>query len=87
MKYFELDKKEKEIIKAFDKGEFKSIAKLHIAKARYKKYAETFLNKTKNINIRLSEKDLRKMKSKAMSKGMPYQTLVNSIIHQYANED
>ena len=46
------------------------------------KYATNTLNKTKNINIRLSEKDLHKIKVKAMEKGIPYQTFIASLIHQ-----
>ena len=87
MKYFELDKKELEIIKDFEKGEFKSIGKLKSEKAKYQKYARVLFNKTRNINVRLPEKDLQKMKSKAAVKGIPYQTLVSSVIHQYVNEN
>ncbi len=40
----------------------------------------------KAINIRALESDIIKIKSKALSKGIPYQTLINSIIHQFAND-
>ncbi|GHT53263.1 hypothetical protein FACS189485_19220 [Spirochaetia bacterium] len=40
-------------------------------------------NKTKNINIRISEYDLGKVKQKSAEEGLPYQTLVSSIIHKY----
>ena len=43
------------------------------------------LNKTRNINIRLSERDLQKLKVKAMERGLPYQTLVASVVHQFSN--
>lgn len=40
----------------------------------------------KAINIRALESDIIKIKSKALSKGIPYQTLINSVIHQFAND-
>jgi len=50
---------------------------------RLQKFARSSLNRTRNINIRLSERDLQKVKAKAAEKGIPYQTLVTSIIHRY----
>lgn len=46
-------------------------------------YAQLTLNKTRNINIRIPEKDLVKIKSIAVEKGVPQQTLLASVIHQY----
>ena len=86
MKYFELDKKEKEILADFDSGGFASVKKIKSEKARYQNYAKLTLSKSKNINIRLSEKDLAKIKSKAVVRGLPYQTLLSSLIHQYADK-
>jgi predicted DNA binding CopG/RHH family protein len=40
-------------------------------------------NKTKNINIRISAYDLEKAKQKSMEEGIPYQTLISSVIHKY----
>ena len=57
MKYFELTKEEKKILESFDKGEFVSLSDAK-KKNLYKKYARNTLAKTKNINIRLSEKVL-----------------------------
>ena len=51
----------------------------------YKKSAQFTLTKKRNINIRISERDLRKMKEKAFERGIPYQTLAGSILHQFAN--
>ena len=87
MKYFELDKKEKEILADFDKGGFASVKKIRSEKAKYQNYAKLTLSKSRNINIRLSEKDLQKIKSKAVARGLPYQTLLSSLIHQYAGEN
>ena len=44
------------------------------------------IKQKKAINIRALEADIIKIKSKALSKGIPYQTLINSVIHQFAND-
>ncbi|MBA3047807.1 hypothetical protein KKC83_06285 [Patescibacteria group bacterium] len=87
MKYFELDKEEKKLLKDYEGGKLVSVSKEQLKKdkRKYQEYAKSTLNKTKNINIRLSEKDLQKVKSKAVEKGVPYQTLVSSVLHRYAN--
>ena len=82
MKYFELNKEEKNIIDDFNEGNFINTA---TQKKKYRDYAKATLIKTKNINLRLSEKDLQKIKSRAVEKGIPYQTLLSSLIHQYAD--
>ena len=42
--------------------------------------------KTKNINIRISEYDLEKLREKSAAEGLPYQTLLSSIIHKYVSD-
>ena len=86
MKYFELNKEEKKILTDFDKGNFISVGRIKSEGVKYQNYAKSTLNKSKNINIRLSEKDLQKVKSKAVEKGLPYQTLLASLIHQYVDK-
>jgi len=84
MKYYTIDKEEKDILEAYDKGEFISDADRGELQ-KYRKYAEYTLEKTRNINIRLSEKTLWGIKRKAIEEGIPYQTLVSSILHKYVN--
>ena len=88
MKYFELNNEEKKLLKEYESGKLKSIGKdkLKKEKTRLQKTANATLSKSKNINIRLSEKDLQKIKSKAVKRGIPYQTLLASVIHQYTND-
>lgn len=86
MKYFDLNKEEQQIIKDFDEQKLVSIATVK-ERANYQRYAAETLNKTKNINIRLSEKDLQKLKIKAVETGIPYQTLVSSVLHRFASKD
>jgi len=42
--------------------------------------------KNKNINIRLSEMDLERIKSRAEREGLPYQTLISSVLHKYVSD-
>lgn len=86
MKYYVLDKEEQEILEAVEKGEFKSVPNLKKEKKRLQAIARNTLNKTRNINLRLSERDLQKLKVKAAEKGIPYQTLASSILHQSTSE-
>ena len=44
------------------------------------------MSKKKAINIRLLESDIERIKAKSLSQGLPYQTLIGSLIHQYAND-
>lgn len=67
----ELDKEELNILKGYEQGKFKSVPNLKREQKRYQEYAKAMLNKTKNINIRVSESDLLKVKPKAVQKGLP----------------
>lgn len=84
MKYFELDKNEKGILEDFEKGKLKSVSDARKKASRYRQYAKQALNKTRNINIRVSNKDLQKIKARALEQGMPYQTLISSLLHRYS---
>lgn len=84
MKYIELDKNEKKLLKQFEAGEFKSVRNAKKEASQYRQYAQNTLSKTRNINIRLSDRDLQKIKALAARKGLPYQTLISSLLHQYS---
>ncbi len=76
-----LDLEEKEILNMFEANELIS-EKENIED--YVIVAQKTIEKNAKISIRINEKDLRKVKSKAIEVGVPYQTLINMIIHQYA---
>jgi len=84
MKYYTLDTEEKKLVEELDRNEFIDISD-STEKSRYQEYARSTLSKNRNINIRLSERDLQKIKIKAAEKGIPYQTLAASILHQCSN--
>ena len=85
MKYVVLTDEEVKLVEAIDKGEFVSVKNLDQAKREAIAAAKNTLTKAKNINIRLSEKDIQKAKAKAAESGIPYQTLLSSIIHRFVN--
>lgn len=78
-----LDKEEQEILDAFDAGELQRSPDSEERNARHQQYAEAMFKKDARINIRLSSKDLRGLQKKALAEGIPYQTLVASILHKY----
>jgi predicted DNA binding CopG/RHH family protein len=82
MNYYELPDEEQKLLDEFENGELTSAPDLEERKKLLQSYARNTLNKTKNINIRLSERDLYRLKSKAIEEGIPYQTLAASIIHK-----
>lgn len=84
MKYYELDEYEKEILRDFETRKPRPNPNLQKEIKRFQAYAKAALDKTKNINLRISEADLLKIKALAAGKGIPYQTLLASLIHQYS---
>lgn len=83
MKYFELDHEEEKILHDFEAGEMKSVRSTTKEKERYQEIVGALLKKGKNINIRLSEHDLLKLKARAMEEGLPYQTYLSSLVHKH----
>ncbi len=83
MKKVILDQEEKDILESFDKGEFKPVKNKKAEMARLRQYAINTMQKNKRINIRLSERDLFGIQTKATEEGLPYQTLISSILHKY----
>lgn len=76
-----LDKEEKGIIESYENDEWVSGRAEN--KEHYREVANESLKKNKRINIRLTEKDYQDIQVKAMEEGVPYQTLISSIIHKY----
>ncbi len=87
MKKYKLDAEEKKLVKEIERGEWKPVTgkKGAVLKERLLVSAKNTVIRNKNINLRLSELDLREIKYNAAQKGLPYQTLVASLVHQYNN--
>ncbi len=88
MNYYQLDDNEQheleEIETALETGKIQTNPNLAAERKRLQQIARHTLNKTRNINIRLSERDLHRLKAKASEEGIPYQTLASSILHKAA---
>ena len=77
------DKEELELMKSIETEAWISVDNLEEEIKKAKKAANATLTKSERMNIRISPNDLRRLKLKAIEEGMPYQTLVSSIIHKY----
>jgi predicted DNA binding CopG/RHH family protein len=84
MKDPKLDTEEKELLESFERGEWKTVDNIKQRRAELQEAARNTLRKDKRINIRLSAKDLFDIQAAAAEEGMPYQTLISSIVHKYA---
>ncbi len=78
-----LDREEREILEALESGKVKRAKDSSGIQKRHQLYAESMFKKDARINIRLPSKDLRGLQKKALAEGIPYQTLVASILHKY----
>lgn len=78
-----LSVEEREILVAHVAGELQPVADEAEEVERLRAYAEATMRKDARINIRLSKRDLRMLQAKAIEEGMPYQTLVGSVLHKY----
>jgi len=80
-----LSKQEKEIVESVERGDWRSVRGVKKQIKRYQDYARATVRKDKRVNIRMSEKDLIGLQKKAMEEGLPYQTLISSVLHRYVN--
>jgi len=78
-----LDKEEHALFHSIEKGEWKSVADLEEEIKKSKEYAKATFTKNQRMNIRIAQRDLKALKVRALAEGIPYQTLVSSIIHKY----
>jgi predicted DNA binding CopG/RHH family protein len=78
-----LDSEEQELIESLERDDWKPVKKLENWKNLLSKTASNTLAKDQRMNIRITKNDLEGIKLKAMEEGLPYQTLVASLIHKY----
>jgi len=74
---------EHEILDAFENGKLKKSKKQKEEITIAQEAAANTIMKTKLVNVRLTEKEIAKLKAKALETGMSYQNLINALIHQY----
>ncbi|PIE39961.1 MAG: hypothetical protein CSA51_03240 [Gammaproteobacteria bacterium] len=82
MSKLHLSREEKELLDSVEAGNFESVL-TDSRRKELESIARNTFKKDKRINIRISNRDLLAIQSKAFEEGMPYQTLVSSIIHKY----
>jgi predicted DNA binding CopG/RHH family protein len=84
MSKVKLDQKEQELLDAFEAGEFESVL-TDERKNLLAQLAEDTFKKDKRINIRISSRDLAALQRRALEEGLPYQSLVASVLHKYVS--
>ena len=78
-----LDKEEKELLDRYERGEWKSVRNLKEEIEKHRGYARQTLKKDKRVNIRISSMVLDELQLRAVEDGLPYQTLISSILHRF----
>jgi predicted DNA binding CopG/RHH family protein len=79
-----LDADDKELVESVERGEWKSASGGKRERTRYSRHARATFRKDRRPNIRLSSKDLEAIQKRALAEGLPYQTLIASLLHKYA---
>lgn len=85
MSDLKLQQDELELLASYEAEEWNSAKKLNEQKEQYRAYARATLRKDKRVNIRISEKDLLALQKRAVRQGIPYQTLISSVLHKYVS--
>ena len=80
-----LDQEEKELMESIERDEWQQVEHFDQEKKRVMAAARNTLKKDKRINLRLTQKDYNQIQIRAVEEGIPYQTLISSIVHKYLN--
>lgn len=74
---------EKKVLRSYAKGTWKSVRPPKKALRKYQDYARATYIKDRRVNIRLSSKDVEELQIRALEEGVPYQTLMASVLHKF----
>lgn len=85
MRKSKLSREEDEILDAIESGRWERVKPRSAELAHYAQAARNTFKKDQRMNIRISRADLDRIRAKAAEAGLPYQTLVSSILHRYAS--
>jgi predicted DNA binding CopG/RHH family protein len=80
-----LDREEREILDAFERGTLQPIPEKEAELKKHQEYAAATFKPDQRVSIRLSSKDLTALQKRALVEGIPYQTLMASILHKYVD--
>ena len=79
-----LSTEEKDILKSVEAGDWRSVRNKKKESERFQAYAKETFRKDRRVNIRMAGRDLEAIQKRALVEGIPYQTLISSILHKYA---
>lgn len=79
----ELDEEDREILETYERGETVPVPDMEARIAEYQEAARTFFRKDRRVNIRISNRDILALQEIALEEGIPYQTLMASVLHKY----
>ena len=85
MSKIRLDKEEAELLDSYEAGEWRTVEGWAKEASLYEEYARATFKKDRRVNIRISTKDLEGLQKRALVEGIPYQTLIASILHKYVS--
>ena len=80
-----IDKEEKELMESIERDEWQPVKNIDQERKKAIAAARNTLKKEKRINLRLTQKDYHQIQIKAIEEGIPYQTLISSLVHKYLN--
>ncbi len=80
-----LDAEERDIIESYENDEWQSVDNVESEKKAHARYAKNTSIKNKRINIRITERDFLNLKAESKIQGIPYQSLISSVLHKYIN--
>lgn len=78
-----LDEEERDLIESYERGEWVPVPNMEARIAEYQEAARAFFRKDRRVNIRISNRDILALQEIALEDGIPYQTLMSSILHKY----
>lgn len=73
------------ILEAYDAGEFRSVSPSKAELRKFREAAKATFTKDRRINVRLSSPDLMDIQARAAEEGVPYQTLIASVLHKFVS--
>ena len=80
-----IDQEEKELMDSIERDDWQPVKNFEKEKVKAIGAARNTVKKDKRINLRLTQKDYHQIQIKAIEEGIPYQTLISSIVHKYLN--
>lgn len=78
-----LSVEEKDILNAFESGQLRSVSKVETEKKRIQSIVKAHNIKNRRVSLRMTEWDFLRIQEEALKEGLPYQSLLSSIIHKY----